>query len=101
MDPYLRQKFDPENKLVTKWESVKNMENQRANFAHIVLDKLVYVFGGIKSKGEKKNAHVPEIVNILTERYDINTDIWETIEIQNAPPLGAFAWTSLAPKYEG
>jgi hypothetical protein len=38
MDPYLRQKFDPENKIVTKWESVKNMENQRANFAHIVLD---------------------------------------------------------------
>ena len=78
-DPYLKKKDDPENKFETTWETNKNMNNARANFALIVLDNLIYVFGGIKSKGKGKSSHVPSTVDIITERYDINTDSWENI----------------------
>jgi N-acetylneuraminic acid mutarotase len=74
------------------------MNSARANFALIVLDNLVYVFGGITAKGKGKNHHIPSIVNDLTERYNPNNDVWEKIEIKNAPPLCAFSWTTLGPK---
>jgi len=100
-DPYLKRKDDPDNKIDVLWETNKNMSNARANFALVVLDNLVYVFGGIKSKGKGKSSHVPSTVDIITERYDVNSDTWENIAIDGAPSLGAFAWTSLAPKHEG
>ena len=31
-NPYLRYKQDPDNKMDIKWESLNNMQNQRANF---------------------------------------------------------------------
>jgi|TARA_B110001450_G_C17623907_1_gene482352 hypothetical protein len=46
-DPYLKKKDDPDNKIDVIWETNKNMSNARANFALIVLDNKVYVFGGI------------------------------------------------------
>ena len=71
------------------------MKCKRANFAHIVMNNLVYVFGGISGTGEKDRAHRPVICQTATERYDPRADKWEQFEIANAPPLAAFAWTKL------
>jgi N-acetylneuraminic acid mutarotase len=96
-NPYIRYKFDPENKIKMKWESLSNMNNQRANFAICQIDNFVYVFGGIQSKEKgNKTKHIPQIVEQLTEKYCATTDVWEKIEIANAPPLAAFAWTPLS-----
>lgn len=81
MDPYLRAKFDPDGKLKQKWETLDSMNSARANFAHCVVNNFVYVFGGIGSRGEGKESHVPNIVNNVTEKYDINSNKWEIIEI--------------------
>ena len=53
-DPYLRYKFDPDNKIKIQWESLANMHCQRANFALCQIDNFVYVFGGISGKGKGK-----------------------------------------------
>lgn len=37
-DPYLKKKIDPEDKIDVVWETNKNMNNARANFALAVLD---------------------------------------------------------------
>lgn len=48
LNPSLKEQMDPENNLpMPKWEAQNNMKCQRANFALIVLNNLVYVFGGI------------------------------------------------------
>ena len=77
------------------------MNNQRANFGLCQLDNFVYVFGGIQSKGKGKRSHVPNIVDVLAEKYDAANDKWEKIEIKGAPPLAAFSWTTLGPKNPG
>jgi len=62
----------------------------------MVLDNLVYVFGGISGTvDEKKNKHVPKIAELNCERYNPKSDVWESFEIPNIPSLGAFAWTRL------
>lgn len=71
------------------------MHNQRANFALCQIDNFVYVFGGIQSSGKGKNKHIPALVECLTEKYDATADKWEKIEIANAFPLAAFAWTPI------
>ena len=72
------------------------MNSRRANFCHIVLDNLVYVFGGIAGTvDEKKNSHCPKMATINAERYDPQADVWEKYEIPDVPSLGAFAWTQL------
>jgi hypothetical protein len=35
-------------------------------------------------------------VETLTEKYCATTDVWTKIEIANAPPVAAFAWTPLS-----
>ena len=57
------------------------MKSPRANFAHLVLDNYVYVFGGISGKGNAPEDHVPMISNIIAEKYDVNSDTWEEIII--------------------
>jgi N-acetylneuraminic acid mutarotase len=70
------------------------MSNRRANFCHIVLDNMVYVFGGISGQSSEKNQeHVPKMPTINAEKYNPITNTWENIEIPNIPSLGAFAWT--------
>lgn len=72
------------------------MKSNRANFAWTVVDNMVYVFGGISDRGpSQEEAHVPQLVSDLCERYDPKLDKWETIKIENAFPLGAFGWTVL------
>jgi N-acetylneuraminic acid mutarotase len=77
------------------------MNSARANFAHCVVNNFVYVFGGIESKGEGKESHIPNIAKNITEKYDINSNKWEIIEIENGPPYGAFGWTPIYPENDG
>ena len=35
----------------TGWKTLAPMNTARANFAHIVLDNIVYAFGGISGRG--------------------------------------------------
>ena len=72
------------------------MKDSRANFAFTVVDNILYVFGGIGGQGPTpETAHEPQMVNNLCEKYDPKTNVWETIEIKNAFPVGAFGWTVL------
>ena len=72
------------------------MNSRRANFCHVVLDNLVYVFGGISgSIDDKSGKNAPKMATINAERYDPVKDIWDQYEIENIPSLGAFAWTQL------
>jgi len=47
LDPRLREKQENYKDLNKKWIDYKDMKCARANFGLIVLDNLVYVFGGI------------------------------------------------------
>lgn len=72
------------------------MKDTRANFAHTVVDNNVYVFGGIGNYGPNpENAHEPQLVTNICEKYDPKADEWTTIQIQNAFPVGAFGWCVL------
>jgi N-acetylneuraminic acid mutarotase len=81
---------------VPGWKPLESMSTPRANFASIVIDNMVYVYGGIMGRGEGKESHVPQIVNVLAEKYDPKLNKWESIEIKGAPPLASFGWTPLA-----
>jgi len=70
------------------------MHSRRANFCHLVLDNMVYVFGGIAGQSSKKNEeHFPKMPTVVAEKYNPIEDSWEKIEIPHIPSLGAFAWT--------
>ena len=97
LQPELRIKYDPEGKQDKSWISLQSMKCERANFALTAIDNLVYVFGGISSRGEGKNQHRPFIANTVCEKYDPKLDKWETHEIKAAPPLAAFSWTLIPP----
>lgn len=55
------------------------MKSNRANFAHVVFDNSVYVFGGLAGKQPEPESHVPLITNTISEKYDVNSDTWEEI----------------------
>ena len=56
------------------------MKDTRANFAHTVVDNNVYVFGGIGNYGPNpENAHEPQLVTNICEKYDPKADEWTTI----------------------
>ena len=78
------------------WKSKASMNSPRANFASMVLDNFVYVFGGIQGRGEGEQAHVPNLATILAEKYDPATNQWEELEIEGGNPIAAFGWTPLA-----
>jgi hypothetical protein len=70
-EPWLRVKLDPENKLYKTWNTCASMATERASFSHLVLDNMVYVFGGISGKvNEKSKSHFPVISNPNIEKYD-------------------------------
>jgi len=93
--PWLESKMDATAQAMS-WQTRASMQCKRANFCHMVLDNLVYVFGGISGTvDEKKNKHVPKIAELNCERYNPKSDLWESFEIPNIPSLGAFAWTRL------
>lgn len=69
------------------------MNSARANFAHLVLDNIVYAFGGISGKGTGDAKHQPTISSIIAEKYDPAADAWAAIEVAGALPLAAFGWT--------
>lgn len=94
MYPHLRPKQkDPLPPYETYlWEDLAPMKNCRANFAAIVLDNLVYVYGGISGK---KEVHHPVFANQVVERYSPNTKEWSELKIDNAPNVAAFAWAPL------
>ena len=70
------------------------MHSRRANFCHLVIDNMVYVYGGIAGQSAKaKEEHFPKMATINAEKYDPVKDVWEKIELPNIPTLGAFAWT--------
>lgn len=70
------------------------MSVARANFGHLVVDNLVFVFGGVSANGKGKEKHFPVLSSPAVERYDPVADKWEVIEIENTPQLAAFAWTT-------
>jgi N-acetylneuraminic acid mutarotase len=55
------------------------MNAARANFAHVVLDNLVYVFGGISGRNAEPEEHLPIITNTIAEKYDPVANNWEVI----------------------
>lgn len=61
------------------------MKSARANFAHVVVDNLVYVIGGISGQGKGKKAHYPKLAEPGIERYDPVQNSWTPIEIANVP----------------
>jgi N-acetylneuraminic acid mutarotase len=71
------------------------MNQARACFASLVVDNLIYVYGGISGQGTGKEAHYPTIANPPVERYNPINDKWEVLEIQNATELAAFAWCQM------
>lgn len=79
------------------WHSLEGMSAPRANFALTVLDNMVYVYGGISGTGQGKESHFPTLCQTIAERYNPNMNKWENIEINNAPCLAAFGWTSISP----
>lgn len=97
LQPELRIKFDPDNKLNKSWVSLESMKSSRANFALTTIDNMVYVFGGISGRGEGKDAHRPAITTTQCEKYDPKIDKWEAYEIKGAPHLAAFGWTTVPP----
>ena len=102
----LKQVFEPWTKTAAdgpdspfNWKYKAKMSKPRANFAHLVLDNLVYVFGGICGRGkEGSTLHIPSLASdkFLSERYNPAEDKWDQIEIAGANPLAAFGWTPLA-----
>lgn len=94
LQPYLITKIKDAKNMKFDWKTCKSMNNRRANFCHLVLDNMVYIFGGISGQSnEKKHEHVPKMPTVVAEKYDPVADSWEKIEIPNIMPLGAFAWT--------
>ena len=92
-EPWKREKFDPEYKLNNEWVACAPMQNKRSNFAHCLMDNMVYVFGGISGTDVKARTHYPVLAALNCERYDPKQDKWQEFEIKHAPCLGAFAWT--------
>lgn len=48
------------------------MNNARANFAALVMDNLLYVYGGITMSHDHKAA----LVDIVVERFDPDMNSW-------------------------
>jgi len=69
------------------------MNCARSNFAHLVLDNIVYAFGGISGKGSGDAKHHPTVASTIAEKYDPAADAWSAIEVAGALPLAAFGWT--------
>jgi hypothetical protein len=69
------------------------MNSARANFAHLVLDNMVYAFGGISGKGTGEAKHHPSVASTIAEKYDPVADAWSAIEVSGALPLAAFGWS--------
>merc|ERR1719265_989795 len=57
LSPWLADKVGDTNKV--EWQMLAPMSTARANFAHLVLDNLVYVFGGISATGKGDQSHFP------------------------------------------
>ena len=92
LSPWLADKMGESGQV--SWQMLSPMIKARANFAHCVVDNLVFVFGGISGNGKGKQSHFPVLASPAIERYSPATDKWEEINIEGAPQLAAFAWTS-------
>ena len=74
------------------WETVAPMKNARANFAAVVVNDEIYVFGGFKGR---KDTHIPLLADTI-EKYDPKTDQWTDVIFKDAPSLAAFSWTYIS-----
>ncbi len=73
------------------------MLNGRCLFAAIAIeDKFIYVYGGIMSSNSRR----PKLVENLLERYDVTTNMWSTLIVEDAPKLSAFGWTTGQNEFE-
>ena len=67
------------------------MKSSRCCFAAICIqERFIYVYGGIV--GNVVNSIKPIMSSPIVEKYDVNKDSWETINIKNSPTLAAFGW---------
>lgn len=66
---------------VVKWKNLSPMKSARANFASLVIDNKIYVYGGIS---ESKD-HKPVLANPICEVYDPSNNSWTEVAIPNAP----------------
>lgn len=94
LSPWLQEKLGQE--APKEWMTLANMNQPRSNFAHCVVNNLIYIYGGISGQLSGKDAHFPTLANPPVERYDPVKDQWEVIEIQGAPELAAFGWCPMS-----
>lgn len=70
------------------------MKKPRHSFAALtfgdILNQVIYVYGGIVGKLDGSNK--PILADVPIERFDIQKNLWEILEIDNAPKLAAFGW---------
>lgn len=71
------------------------MQNARSNFAMIALRNYIYVYGGISGAGDGERSHVPNLSQVVIERYLIAGDSWETVQVSAVPKLAAFSWCQM------
>ena len=69
------------------------MKNPRVNFAALVFNDLIYVFGGISGV---QGTHNPILADPVIEQYSIAENKWTAFQINDAPQLASFGWTKLS-----
>ena len=74
LSPWLAEKLGQYDKV--EWEGCANMQTARANFSHLVVDNLVFVFGGVSGNGKRAESHCPVLSSPVVERYDPITNKW-------------------------
>lgn len=73
LQPYLRKGDEAKNPVYedVKWQNVANMHSKRANFAALVINNEVYVYGGIEGK---EGSHKPLLTKTIIEKYSPNSN---------------------------
>ena len=101
LDPSLRKKQPDYEQKNKKWIDCEDLICSRANFGLIVLDNLVYAFGGISKavlpeKNKKCEPYLPVMSDPVLECYNPKVNKWTEIKINNMPSIGAFSWCSIS-----
>ena len=101
LDPRLREKQEDYKDSNKKWIDYEDLICARANFGLIVLDNLVYVFGGISKavlpqKDSKSEPYIPVMSGPAVECFNPKLNKWSEIKINNMPSIGAFSWCSIS-----
>ena len=69
------------------------MSSARSNFAAISLNTMIYVFGGLS---DRSGSHNPVLAKTQCERFDVNKNVWENLDIKGAPSVFGFGWARIS-----